>query len=182
MKHLSIIALLAALATPLAVQAQDVSISTEVSASGEVSVSTPDVSSVVSEVSSAVSSAVSEASSELSSAVSEASSEMSSEMSSSASMESSDMMTSCDSLDASLLALIPVDEAKLAAVTSVTVFAVDDCSGLGDLAALDAGALTTLETNQMVIDALAAQGESGAEIIAYSFDDTSLTVYVRERK
>jgi len=74
-----------------------------------------------------------------------------------------------------------IDAASLAAVTSITVFAVDDCSGLGDLATMDATALTAIGTNTMVTDALAAQGEGGAEIIAYMLDGTSLTVYVRSR-
>jgi len=91
------------------------------------------------------------------------------------------MENDCDTLDISLLALTPLDEAKLAAITSVKVFTVDECAGLGDLAPLDPGALTTIESNQMVSAALTAEGESGAEIVAYSFDDTSLTVYVRDR-
>jgi hypothetical protein len=74
-----------------------------------------------------------------------------------------------------------IDAAALAAVTNVTIFEVEDCSGLGDLASLDASALTAIETNQAVIDALAAEGESGAEVIAYTLDGTSLTVYIRDR-
>lgn len=175
MKHLSIIALVAALAAPTIVSAQDVS----VSASGEVSVSVSvDPSSAISSVSSELSSALSSASSELSSALSEPSSEMSS----SASMSSSGMETSCDTLDASTMALIPIDATELAAVTTITVFSMEECSGLADSAALDAGALTALDTNPMVLDALAAQGESGAEIIAYKLEGTSLTVYVRDRE
>jgi len=80
------------------------------------------------------------------------------------------------------MALIPIDATALAAVTTITVFSVEECSGLADLAALDAGALTALDTNPMVLDALAAQGESGAEIIAYKLEGTSLTVYVRDRE
>jgi hypothetical protein len=75
----------------------------------------------------------------------------------------------------------PIDAAALAAVTDVTVFAVDDCSGLGDLATMDQTALAAVSTNQMVTDALAAQGEGGGEVIAYMLDGTSLTVYVRNR-
>jgi hypothetical protein len=75
----------------------------------------------------------------------------------------------------------PIDAAALAAVTDVTVFAVDDYSGLGDLATMDQTALAAVSTNQMVTDALAAQGEGGGEVIAYMLDGTSLTVYVRNR-
>ena len=186
MKKLSIIALLAALAVSSA-YAQDVTISTEVGV--DVSVSAPDISSAVSSVVSDVSSAVSEASSEASSAVSEASSEMaSSEMSSeassemsSASMSSSGMENNCDNLDISTMTTTGVDQAALDAVTSVTVFAVDDCSGLGDLATMDATALTMIGTNLKVTDALAMQGQAGGEIIGYLLEDKSLTVYVRSR-
>jgi len=191
MKYVSIVALVAAMAMPFAAQAQDVSVSA--SASGEVSVSAPDVSSAlssaVSSVSSEVSSAVSSVSSEISSAVSSASSElssamsseMSSEMSSSASMASSGMDANCDNLDIATMNVGPIDAAALAAVTSVTIFVVDDCSGLRDLATMDATALAAVSTNMMVTDALTAQGNGGAEVIAYMLDGTSLTVYVRSR-
>lgn len=165
MKKLSLAALCAAMMLPALAMAQDVSVSTEVSVSGEVSVSTPDVSSV------------------LSSASSELSSEVSSELpsiSSSSGMSSGEAMT-CDTLDMSSMMLTPIDAAALAAVTSVTVFAVDDCSGIDGLAAIDGGTVATLQTNQMVIDALAAQGEAGGEIVAYTMSDNSLTVYVRKR-
>lgn len=69
-----------------------------------------------------------------------------------------------------------LDAAALAAVTSVTVFAVDDCSGIQ--AAPDTAAIGT---NQAVIDAMAAAGETGAEIVSYTLDGTSLSVYVRSR-
>jgi hypothetical protein len=91
------------------------------------------------------------------------------------------MENNCDDLDIATMNLTAIDAAALAAVTSVTVFAVDDCTGLGDLATLDATALAAIGTNQIVLDALAAAGESGAEIIAYTLDGTSLTVYVRAR-
>ena len=91
------------------------------------------------------------------------------------------MENNCDDLDIATMNLTAIDVAALAAVTSVTVFAVDDCTGLGDLATLDATALAAIGTNQIVLDALAAAGESGAEIIAYTLDGTSLTVYVRAR-
>jgi hypothetical protein len=91
------------------------------------------------------------------------------------------MASNCDDLDIATMNVGPVDAATLAAVTSVTVFAVDDCSGLGDLATMDAAALTAVSTNAMVTDALTAQGEGGAEVIAYMLDGTSLTVYGRSR-
>ena len=172
MKYVSLIAVIAALAVPNMAFAQDVS----VSASASVSVSV-DPSSVISSLSSELSSAVSSVSSELSSAASGASSEMSS----SASMSSSGMEDNCDDLDIATINVGAIDAAALAAVTSVTVFTVDDCSGLGDLATMDATALAAVSTSQVVIDALAAQGESGGEIIAYTLDGTSLTVYVRSR-
>ena len=181
MKYVSLIAVLAALAMPLAAQAQDVS----ASASASVSVSTSDMSSMSSELSSMISSASSELSSALSSASSELSSALSSaassEMSSSASMSSSGMEPSCDNLDIATMNVGAIDAAALAAVTSVTVFAVDDCSGLGDLATMDATALAAIGTNKRVTDALTAQGEGGAEIVAYRLEGTSLTVYVRSR-
>ena len=179
MKSLSVVALLAALAVPTLAAAQDVSVSASgeisVSASASVSVSTPDPSSAISSVSSELSSALSSVSSELSSALS---SESSAE--SSASM-SSGVVNNCDDLDIATMVLTPIDAAVLAAVTSVTVFSVNDCTGLGDLATLDATALAAIGTNQIVVDALAAAGESGAEIIAYTLDGASLTVYVRDR-
>jgi hypothetical protein len=91
------------------------------------------------------------------------------------------MENNCADLDIAPMNLGPIDEAALAAVTDVTVFAVDDCTGLTDLAQLNAGALTALSANAAVTAALAAQGQSGAEVIAYTLDGTSLTVYVRTR-
>lgn len=178
MKYVSLLAVVAALAVPSMAAAQDVSVSASASVSVSVSV---DPSSAVSSLSSELSSAISSASSELSSAVSAGSSELSSEMSSSASMSSSGPEDNCDDLDIATMNVGPIDAAALAAVTSVTVFTVDNCSGLGDLAMMDGTALAAVSTSQVVIDALAAQGESGGEIIAYTLEDTSLTVYVRSR-
>ena len=177
MKYVSLLAVVAALAVPNMAFAQDVSVSASASVSVSVSV---DPSSEISSLSSELSSALSSVSSELSSAVSAPSSE-SSELSSSASMSSSGVEDNCDDLDIATMNVGPIDAAALAAVTSVTVFTVDDCSGLGDLATMDATALAAVSTSQVVIDALAAQGESGGEIIAYTLEDTSLTVYVRSR-
>jgi hypothetical protein len=161
MKNLVVSAAFAAALLCSTAYAQDVS----VSVSGEVSVSV-DPSSTLSSVSS-----------ELSSAVSSASSELSSE---SSSMSSGEEM-SCDDLDTATMNVAMLAGADLAAVTSVTIFAVDDCTGLNDLAAIDGGAIATLTTNAMVQQALTAQGEFGGEIVAYTLSDTSLTVYVRDR-
>lgn len=180
MTKLSLATLALALSFALPAVAQDVSVSADVSVSTsvDVSVSTPDLSSS----SEPVSSISSELSSELSSVSSELSSELSGEMSSSmlsSSMMSSGFMDDCDNLDIAKMSLTPMEASALEAVTSVTVFAVDDCSGLGGLAAIDGSVVAALTTNMMVSDALTAAGRPGAEIIAYSLDDTSLTVYVR---
>ena len=94
---------------------------------------------------------------------------------------SSGTEANCDNLDIATMNVGPIDAATLAAVTDVTIFAVDDCSGIGDLATMDATALAAVGANAMVTEALAAQGEGGAEVIAYMLDGTSLTVYVRSR-
>jgi len=120
---------------------------------------------------------VSSASSEASSALSSASSEMSSASSAS----SASAPQSCADLDIPTMMVLPADAAALAAVTSVTVFAVDDCTGLEGLAAMDVATATTLSARPDVVAALQAQGEVGAEIVAYNLDGTSLTVYVRKR-
>ena len=173
MKYLSALAAVAALSLCSVAYAQDVSVSASVSVS-------VDPSSTLSSLSSELSSGVSSVSSELSSAVSSASSELSSELSSSTSMSSGEEMT-CDNLDASTVNVAMLAPGDLAAITSVTIFAVDDCSSLGDLAAMDAGAIATLTTNPQVQAALNAQGEFGGEITGYTLSDTSLTVYVRDR-
>ena len=186
MKSVSILALVAALALPTMAIAQDVSISAEVSTSAEVSVSAPDVSSAVSSAVSDVSSAVSSASSEVSSAVSDASSELSSavssELSSSSAMSGEMDEMNCDTLDTSSMMLVAIDATALASVDSVTVFSIDDCTGIGGLAEIDGSAAATLQAHPAVIEALAAQGETGAEVIAYNLDGTSLTVFVRDNE
>jgi hypothetical protein len=63
----------------------------------------------------------------------------------------------------------------------VTVVSVSACSGLADLAQLDASATAALSTDPEVVAALQAQGQSGAEIVGYALEGTSLTVYVRDR-
>jgi hypothetical protein len=179
MKHVSIAALLTALAFSypalaqdvsvdvsasgdISVSAPDVSVSTDISASGDVSVSTPDVSASVD----------ASASGDISTSSSEMSSSMSSSMSSGAE-------PSCDDLDASTIVLVPIDAAALAAVTSVTVFSVSECSSLGDLATIDGSALAAIQANAAVTAALQAEGEVGSEIVGYTLDGTSLTVYVQ---
>jgi hypothetical protein len=66
-------------------------------------------------------------------------------------------------------------------VTPVTIFSVNECSGLGDLAAVSGDAIATLTTNPAVQAELAAQGKLGSEIMGYTLDGDSLTVYVRDR-
>lgn len=192
MKNVSVVALLVGALLTTGALAQDVSVSVDVSvsASGEVSVSV-DPSSVLSSLESEVSSAVSSASSELSSELSSASSELSSAVSSASSelsssegggngmsQEPTNCGTGTNDLDINGMMLGPMDAAALAAVTSVTVFTVGDCSGLG---AIDGGTQATLGTHPAVVAALAAAGETGAEIVAYALDDASLTVFVKRR-
>lgn len=179
----SVIALLsAAVFVAAAAIAQDVSVDVSTSASGEVSVSTPDVSSTLSSVSSELSSAVSSVSSEVSSQLSSVSSSLSSELSSSESgmMSSEPMMMNCgngaEDLDVTMLAYGALDEASLAGVTSVTIVTIGECEGLSTI---DGSAQATLGAHPALVAALAAAGESGSEIVAYTLSDGSLTVYVR---
>jgi len=67
----------------------------------------------------------------------------------------------------------------LAAVTNVQVFSVSDCSGLSDLAMMDATASTNLAGDVRVAAALQAAGESGAEIVGYAVEGSTLVVYVK---
>lgn len=195
MKHITVLALLSAMLLSTAAIAQ---VSTTTNAGGTVGgtvdASTPagtvgaststEVSAQVStEVGNSSSSPVSSVSSEVSSALSGESSMLSSELSSmSDGSMSSGMQMDCDTFDPSVVATTAMDAAMLAAVTNVTVFAVDGCTGLPDLAGMDAGTNTALAANVMVTDALARAGESGADIIGYSVEDTSLVVYVRKAK
>lgn len=73
-----------------------------------------------------------------------------------------------------------IDTAALAAVTTVTVFGVDDCTGLGNLTALDSGAQAALAANPDVTAALQQQGYSGGQIIGYALDGSTLVVYVKK--
>ncbi|MBN9304471.1 MAG: hypothetical protein BGO82_12825 [Devosia sp. 67-54] len=77
------------------------------------------------------------------------------------------------------VSVAPVDAAALAAVTTVTVFSVDDCSGLGDLAAIDPTAQATIGTNAAVTAAIKAAGYDGKQVVGYMLDGTSLTVVVK---
>lgn len=194
MKNLSIIALISAgVFVAAGALAQNVSVEVSTEVSGEVSVSTPDVSSALSSVASQLSSAVSSVSSEASSALSSVSSEVSSALSSASSelssalssepgpissMEPMNCGTGTEDLDISSMTLMPIDETALAAVTSVSVVTVSECDGLDQI---DGNAQATLSTHPAVIAALAAAGEAGGEIIAYTLSDNSLTVYIRAR-
>ncbi len=84
--------------------------------------------------------------------------------------------TGANDLDVTALAYGALDEASLAAVTSVTVVTIGECDGLE---AIDGSAQATLSAHPAVVAALAAAGESGREIVAYTLTDGSLTVYVR---
>jgi len=66
-------------------------------------------------------------------------------------------------------------------VTSVDVFSVTDCSGLTDLATLDASASAALAANPNVAASLQAQGMTNGDIVGYSIDGSSLVVYVRNK-
>jgi len=72
-----------------------------------------------------------------------------------------------------------IDPSVLAAVTAVTVFSVGECGGLSDLTAIDGGAAATLAAAPSVAAALKDAGESGAQIVGYALDGTSLVVYVK---
>ena len=192
MKSISVIALVAALSFGTAAFAQVAvntgasaganvnAISSGASVSGGASVdtsagaSTGDASSAQGTASSALSSASSEVSSGLSRLSSEVSSETSSEVSASASASAS-----CDNVDTSTIITTPMTRVALAAVTNVQVFSVSDCSGLSDLAMMDATASTNLAGNVRVAAALQAAGESGAEIVGYAVEGSTLVVYVK---
>jgi len=66
-------------------------------------------------------------------------------------------------------------------VTTVTVLSTSDCSGLADLAAIDPAARAAISTNTSVIAAIQAAGYSGAEVVGYSLEGTSLTVIVKAK-
>jgi hypothetical protein len=177
MKYITLLATAAALlAYATAASAQDVSASVSADVSASVGVSDP--SSALSSASSDLSSAVSSASSELSSA----SSEVSGELSSASSGASSSLAgVSCDTLDPQAIATTAIDPSVLAAVTSVQVFALNDCAGMTDLASIDAGAAATLGASPAVTAALQAAGETGAEIAGYTVEGTTLVVYVKHK-
>ena len=175
MKSSSVIAIIVALGMGVTTAAlSQVSVETSVGASVEVSV---DPSAILSSVSSELSSALSSVESEVSSTSSELSSALSSEEASSEMMSAEEI--ACSDIDQSDLLGSPMDADDLAAITSVTIFTVKDCSGL--TVAMDPNAIAGFETSQAVIDALASSGETGAQIVAYSVDGTSLTIYVESR-
>lgn len=87
---------------------------------------------------------------------------------------------SCTDIQNGNVTTSAIDTAALAAVTTVTVFGVDDCTGLGNLTALDSGAQAALAANPDVTAALQQQGYSGAEVIGYAVDGSTLVVYVKK--
>jgi hypothetical protein len=180
MKYLPLLAgaLLVVYASSAGAQDASASVSASVSASASVSEPSSTVSSALSSASSDLSSAVSSASSELSST----SSEVSSNLSSASSDASSSLANiSCDTLNPSTIATIAIDPTALAAVTDVQVFALGDCAGLPDLAAMDAGATASIGTSPAVATALQAAGETGADIVGYTVEGATLIVYVKHR-
>jgi hypothetical protein len=66
-------------------------------------------------------------------------------------------------------------------VTTVTVLSTSDCSGLTDLAAIDPGAQAAIGANASVAAAIQAAGYSGAQVIGYALEGTSLTVIVKTK-
>jgi len=74
-----------------------------------------------------------------------------------------------------------IDATALAAVTTVTVLSTSDCSGLTDLAAMDPGAQAAISANASVAAAITAAGYSGAEVVGYALDGSSLTVIVKTK-
>lgn len=87
---------------------------------------------------------------------------------------------SCTDIQNGNVTTSAIDTAALAAVTTVTVFGVDDCTGLGNLTALDSGAQAALAANPDVTAALQQQGYSGGQIIGYALDGSTLVVYVKK--
>lgn len=161
MKSLSVIAALALVAACSSqVLAQDASVSAGVSAEVSASVG-------VSEPSNPASGASSEISSVLNGGSSAATSEAG--------------KVSCDTLDTHKIVTTPIDPSALAAVTSVQIFALNDCAGMADLAAIDAGAAATIGASPAVTAALQAAGETGADIAGYSVEGTTLVVYVKQK-
>jgi hypothetical protein len=55
-----------------------------------------------------------------------------------------------------------------------------DCSGLTDLAAIDPGAQAAIAANASVAAAIQSAGYSGAQVVGYSLNGTSLTVIVKK--
>jgi hypothetical protein len=74
-----------------------------------------------------------------------------------------------------------IDPTVLAAVTSVQIFALNDCAGLADLAPVDAGVAATIAASPSVTSALQAAGATGAEIAGYAVEGTTLIVYVKHK-
>jgi len=168
MKTLAMFSALAVIACSAPSIAQDVSVGASVSASAEVSVSVPPL-----EPSSQLSSASGELSSAEGQLSSMSSSEMSSEMSSSM-MSSMACGTGEGQLDTAKLGTT-TDAAALSAVTSVMVIELGDCE---NLAPMDTTTATGINDLPLVQSALRANGKSGIDVVAYSLEDTTLTIYV----
>jgi hypothetical protein len=147
-----------------------VSVETSVGIGGSAEVSAPAVSSALGDASSAVSNV----SSQMSSALDSSNSSQSSMNSSQSSMTDEQ---NCSDLASNTGVGSTMDADMLAAVTSVTVLSVGDCSGLPEATA--AGTYAQVAANPLVVEALAANGQDDGEIVAYTIDGTSLTLYVR---
>jgi hypothetical protein len=144
---------------------------TSIGIEGSAQVSTPAVSSALGEVGGAVSNASSQMSSAL-----DSSNSSQSPMNNSSQSSMTDEQN-CSELASSTGVGSAMDADVLAAVTSVTVLSVGDCSGLPEATA--AGTYAQVAANPLVVEALAANGQDDGEIVAYTIDGTSLTVYVR---
>jgi hypothetical protein len=94
---------------------------------------------------------------------------------------SSASQANCDTLQTSAITTVAIDPAALAGVTSVTVLDVSACVSLTDLTVLSGNALADVTTNAQVQAALQSTGQVGAEVVGYTLEGTSLTVYIRAR-
>lgn len=84
----------------------------------------------------------------------------------------------CDQVNSAGMSMGAIDATALASVSDVTVLTVNDCSGLPE-GTLDAGAAAALAGNSAVSAAIDAAGYQGQQVVGYSLDGTSLTVYVK---
>jgi hypothetical protein len=100
--------------------------------------------------------------------------------SSMSSMTSSEVSQACADLNGAGMTTTAIDAAALATVQNVTVFSVSDCSGLGDSAALDATTNASLAGNANVAAAIQTSGYAGQQVVGYTLDGTSLTVFLKK--